>query len=89
MKHEVEHREIKEYKTMNGRQVPIYKITRYTKEQVEAANAEAARLMEEELGKPSSPTEILTILKEHAEAETGQKVEPKVIVEERPKLVER
>lgn len=89
MKYEVEHKEIKEYKTMNGRQVPVYKITRYTKEQVEAANREAARLMEEELGKPSSPTEILKILKDHAEEVTGEKVEPKVIVEDRPKLVER
>jgi hypothetical protein len=89
VKYEVEHKEIKEYKTMNGRQVPVYKITRYTKEQVEAANREAARLMEEELGKPSSPTEILKILKGHAEEVTGEKVEPKVIVEDRPKLVER
>ena len=89
MKHEVEHREIREYRTMNGRQVPIYKITRYTKEQVEAANREAARKLEEELGTPSSPTEILKILKGHAEEVTGQKVEPKVIVEDRPKLVER
>ena len=83
MKHEVEHREIKEYKTMNGRQVPIYKITRYTKEQVEAANREAARKLEEELGTPSSPAEILKILKGHAEEYTGEKVEPKVIVEEK------
>ena len=47
------------------------------------------RKLEEELGKPSDVKEILTILKEHAEDYTGEKVEPKVIVEGKPKLVER
>ena len=35
------------------------------------------------------PITTLKILKGHAEEYTGEKVEPKVVVEERPKLVER
>jgi hypothetical protein len=89
MRPEVELKTIVRYETMNGREVPIYRITRYTAEDVKIANEEAQRKLEEELGKPSNVKEILTILKEHAEDYTGEKVEPKVIVEGKPKLVER
>jgi len=89
MRPEVELKTIVRYETMNGREVPIYRITRYTAEDVKIANEEAQRKLEEELGKPSDVKEILTILKEHAEDYTGEKVEPKVIVEGKPKLVER
>ena len=89
MRPEVELKTIVRYETMNGREVPIYRITRYTAEDVKIANEEAQRKLEEELGKPSDVKEILTILKEHAEDYTGEKIEPKVIVEGKPKLVER
>ena len=89
MRPEVELKTIVRYETMNCREVPIYRITRYTAEDVKIANEEAQRKLEEELGKPSDVKEILTILKEHAEDYTGEKVEPKVIVEGKPKLVER
>jgi len=89
MRPEVELKTIVRYETMNGREVPIYRIKRYTAEDVKIANEEAQRKLEEELGKPSDVKEILTILKEHAEDYTGEKIEPKVIVEGKPKLVER
>ena len=89
MRPEVELKTIVRYETMNGREVPIYRITRYTAEDVKIANEEAQRKLEDELGKPSDVKEILTILKEHAEDYTGEKIEPKVIVEGKPKLVER
>ena len=66
-KTELERIEIKEFKTMNGRQVPIYKIIRYTKEDVEIANRIAAEALEKELGKPSSFNDVVKILHEHAE----------------------
>jgi hypothetical protein len=69
------------HKTMNGREVPIYRINTYSQEEVKLANEIAAREITKELGEPSSPKEILTILKDHAEATTGEKVEPKITIE--------
>lgn len=63
----VERIEIVGYKTMNGRQVPIHRVTRYSKKQVEAANKVAAEALEKELGKPSSFNDVIKILHEHAE----------------------
>ena len=67
MKTALELKTIKEYLTLNGRQVPVYKITRYTEEDVRIANEEAAKKLKEELGEPSSPKEIFTLLHDHAE----------------------
>ena len=67
MGHPLELRTIVRYETMNGREVPIYRVTRYTQEDVEIANREAAKKLEEELGKPSSFNEVVKILHEHAD----------------------
>ena len=34
-----------------------------------------------EFGEPSTVKEIITILKEHAEATTGEEVKPKIVIE--------